>query len=201
MGSEGYWYHHHGDDNGCREPKTFSPRPVKLRAVHIMQLLLQFLTTAPLHQMKIIMMIVMVDCTIVMVCFYKIFPSSSSGWWVRGGSGVWRKGIDSVWSSTQLNLPPQWSVAIIDNADGDGDGDDDHVPTGNGVSPLVPAQNWEAPAFNKRMENCHHNHHHSHHYNHDQMENYTRRQCPTSLDPTRWSTRSLYGPSSTTQKY
>ena len=37
MGSEWYWYHHHGDDNGCREPKTFSPRPVKLRAVHIMQ--------------------------------------------------------------------------------------------------------------------------------------------------------------------
>ena len=72
-----------------------------------------------------------------------------------------------------------------DDDEDDNEDDDEDVSTGNGVSPLVPAQNWEAPAFNKRMENCHHNHHHSHHYNHDQMENYTRRQCPTSLDPTR----------------
>ena len=38
-----------------------------------------------------------------------------------------------------------------DDADDDDDKDDD-VSAGNGVSPLVPAQNWEAPAFNKRME-------------------------------------------------
>ena len=39
-----------------------------------------------------------------------------------------------------------------DDDDADDDDKDDDVSAGNGVSPLVPAQNWEAPAFNKRME-------------------------------------------------